>query len=117
MQKSTTTLREVVIESEEELIERFDGYLAACGEGKEAFPNLAGFCRCCGFGEEGFARLRERYPAACDFVIAALEDVALNAKIAPTLVTAYLKHRLGYGEGAGGGVQVLVDRELTDDGE
>lgn len=49
----------------------------------------------------------------------ALEDCALNADRPPTVVTAYLKHRLGYGEAQAGGepTVILTDRAMMDDGE
>ena len=117
MHNKETTSQEVVIRSGRSMQAAFGDYLAHCGE-SESFPNLAGFCRFCGIGEDRFARLRQRWPEACDFVITALEDEALNADLSSSLVTAYLKHRLGYGEvsAAGEPELILVDRTLNDDG-
>lgn len=99
------------------LLSRFAEYLDA-QEGELSFPNVAGFCRYCGYGEEWFGELKRKFPSACDFILTALEDEALNVDRSPTLVTAYLKHRLGYGETASGGPEVVwVDRSLAADGE
>ncbi len=99
------------------LLAAFNQYVEQC-EADDAFPNLAGFCRYCRIGEDGLARLRRRFPAACDFIMTALEDEALNADKSASLVTAYLKRRLGYSEAASGeGQTILIDRELTSDGE
>lgn len=105
---------------ESELLSRFAAYLAAQTE-DDCFPNLAGFCRYCSRGEEWFCEQKEKFPNACDFIFTALEDEALNADCAPSVVTAYLKHRLGYGETAetrdGMPEVVFVDRSLAADGE
>ena len=105
---------------ESELLSRFAAYLAT-QTGENCFPNVAGFCRYCGQGEEWFNRQREKFPVACDFILTSLEDEALNVDRSPSLVTAYLKHRLGYGEAVemrdGLPEVVFVDRSLADDGE
>lgn len=118
MHNEITTKQEVVIRSGKAMLTAFSDYAAQCGE-KEAFPNLAGFCRYCGIGEDGLARMRQRYPEAYDFIITALEDEALNSDKSAALVTAYLKHRLGYGEvpAAADPEVILVDRSLAADGE
>ena len=61
------------------------------------FPNLAGFCRYLGIGLSEFSEVMEKYPAECDAVLAALEDEALNLCNSATLISAYMKQRLGYG--------------------
>ena len=106
---------------ESELLSRFAAYLEE-REGGTSFPNVAGFCRYCGRGEEWFGEMKRKYPESGDVILTALEDAALNADRSPTLVTAYLKHRLGYGEAAGearGGMPevVCVDRCFAQDGE
>ena len=107
----------VMIRGGRSLLNAFNLYVENC-EANDAFPNLAGFCRYCRIGEDGLARLRRRYPAACDFIMTALEDEALNADKSASLVTAYLKRRLGYGEAAcDEGQTILIDRGLAADGE
>ncbi|MBQ3125573.1 MAG: hypothetical protein IJC15_00765 [Clostridia bacterium] len=106
-----------IIRSGRALVEAFERYTAACAA-EEAFPNLAGFCRFCRIGEEQLERWKRRFPAAYDFVMTALEDEALNAAKSASLVTAYLKRRLGYGESSEeAGPTILIGRGLMDDGE
>ena len=62
------------------------------------FPNLAGFCRYLGIGLGDFSVIMEKYPTECDAVLAALEDEALNMGNSATLISAYMKQRLGYGK-------------------
>ena len=103
-------------EGEQPLLTAFGDYLAACGE-KSTFPNLAGFCRHCGFSRQNFTRKRERYPEVCGLILAALEDEALNADKSASLVTAYLRHRLGYGAAAEEAEPTPVAPGLLRDGE
>lgn len=90
-----------------------------------AFPNLAGFCRSLGGGLEEVEALRAFDPAAADYLCAVFEDEALNRSpmLSPTVVSAYLKHRLGYGEkpeatgGADAGeVRLIFDHDISEDG-
>lgn len=90
-----------------------------------SFPNLAGFCRFLGGGIEDFDALRAFDPAAADRLCSVFEDEALNCSqlLSPTVVSAYLKHRLGYGEkteapsGAEAGeVRVIFDHDINEDG-
>ena len=62
------------------------------------FPNLAGFCRFLGIGRGKYERFSTKYPDEFEKISAMLEDEALNSEISPSLLTAYLKKRLGYGE-------------------
>jgi len=70
----------------------------AAPKNKGRFPNLAGFCRYLGLGvetlEEIFRDRSEEYGVLC----AVFEDEALNSELSATLISAYLKQRLGYGE-------------------
>ena len=64
---------------------------------KEAvFPNLAGFCRFLGVGVDAYEAEMAAYPEAAGVIRAVLEDEALNSDMAATLLSAYLKKRLGY---------------------
>ena len=118
MEDNKPTTREGVFDSAAALHERLSAYLGRC-EAQESFPNLAGFCRFCGFGEDGFGQLRRQFPEVCDLVMAAFEDIALNADRPVALLTAYLKHRLWTDETEASGEPdvILVDRVLADDGE
>lgn len=88
----------------EGLVERAREYIAACAaertgtKGRTRFPNLAGFCRSLGVGVETFEREMEAYPEEYGAVCAMLEDEALNWEWSATLVSAYLKKRLGYAD-------------------
>lgn len=60
------------------------------------FPNLAGFCRYVGTSPDKLEALLSEFPDEKEKLWAILEDEALNSQISPTIVTAYLKKRLGY---------------------
>lgn len=61
-------------------------------------PNPAGFCRFLGKGLDFWEELSNRDKITYGIICAALEDEALNSDLSPTLLSAYLKKRLGYGE-------------------
>lgn len=74
------------------------------------FPNLAGFCRWFGCGLSTVEQLRLTHPEAVDYLIAVMEDEALNAPVlSPTVVSAYLKRRLSYDEKTATGSTSLAD--------
>ena len=79
-------------------------YIEACAaertgaKGRTRFPNLAGFCRTLGIGVDVFEKEMEAYPEVYGAICAMLEDEALNWEWSATLVSAYLKKRLGYGD-------------------
>lgn len=94
-----------------EIINLLNEYILACrsdtspqscdgGKKKESektvFPNLAGFCRFLGIGTSELKSLIQNYPDVYGRILTVLEDEALNSKLSPTLVSAYLKTRLGY---------------------
>ena len=97
---------------------------AVGSKSKTRFPNLAGFCRYLGIGveelEELFRGYHESYGALC----AVFEDEALNSDLSATLITAYLKQRLGYGERAEPRraacefpeVKLVFDHDIFEDG-
>ena len=70
-------------------------------------------------------RSRTTDPATADYLSAALEDAALNRSpmLSPTVVSAYLKHRLGYGEKSeavssadAGEIRLIFDHDISEDG-
>jgi hypothetical protein len=63
---------------------------------KASFPNLAGFCRFLGVGTGELEMLAAKYPSEHGKILAVLEDEALNSGLSATLISAYLKKRLGY---------------------
>lgn len=62
------------------------------------FPNVAGFCRYLGISREKYERLSKKYPEEFGKLEAILEDEALNSDVSASVLTAYLKRRLGYTE-------------------
>lgn len=105
-------------------------YLNFCRKAEEKkggrFPNLAGFCRWMGCGMEAVESLRLSNPEAADYLVTVMEDEALNSPIlSPTVVGAYLKRRLAYGEKAAsasssadcGEVRLVFEHDIAEDGE
>ena len=109
------------------LLER---YLAEChaeqtGKKGARFPNLAGFCRWAGCGLSAVEALRAGNGDAADYLLAVLEDEALNSPVlSPTLTGAYLKRRLGYGEKSDapasqtecGEMRLIFEHDIGEDG-
>lgn len=109
------------------LIER---YLKSCRAPEEKkggrFPNLAGFCRWLGCGVDALEQLKLTHPDEADYLIAVMEDEALNSPVlSPTVVGAYLKRRLAYGEKQSsassladcGEVRLVFEHDIAEDGE
>ena len=94
-------------------------------KGARQFPNLAGFCRMLGCGPQAFLQLAEAYPAHADWLIAVFEDEVLRHEPSPTVLTAYLKRRLGYAdktkteeaEADCGLMRLVFEHDITEDGE
>lgn len=124
--------------SRDALIGRLTDYLASCrseeagGAGKARggrIPNVAGFCRFCGIGVEEFDALQNDYPDLHGALCAILEDEALNSDLSATVLSIYLKMRLGYAEGGarhpqgtsfaapGGQLKIIFDHDGYADGE
>lgn len=120
-----------------ELVRRLTAYLDACREAPAderqkhgaKIPNVAGFCRFCGTGVEEFDALRERYPELHGALCAILEDEALNSDLSASVLSIYLKMRLGYAEAKpaggsgsadftpGGQLKIVFDHDGYADGE
>ena len=113
------------------LLAELDAYLKSCRcldetDGKkkaDGFPNLAGFCRYLGCGITTLEGVRLSDPTLYDHICAILEDEALNAEISPTVLTAYLKKRLGYSEKSDdrsnvdcGEVRFIFEHDILEDG-
>ncbi len=83
---------------------------------------MAGFCRHLGVGVEEFERQMRERQEEFDAMMAIFEDEALNSGLSPTLISAYLKHRLGYGEkaeektAAVGDVKLIFEHDIFEDG-
>jgi hypothetical protein len=126
---------------EEDIAVQLAAYLAFCREriggasgvkrggsaGERSFPNMAGFCRWLGGGISLVERLREADPEGYDLLCATLEDEALNSSVSPTLLSAYLKRRLGYADKEEGGkksteaeceqIRLVFDHDIMEDGK
>lgn len=109
------------IEEKEKRTRKKDG-----GEkGTAKFPNVAGFCRYFGIGRGKYERLSKKYPEEFEKLSAVFEDEALNSQISPSLLSAYLKKRLGYGEASDAvgteidtaQVKLIFDHDIFIDGE
>lgn len=128
--KKPTTLTEAVRQNR--LVSQLDAYLRQCRPTEEAgnakrsggtFPNLAGFCRYLGCGLGELEVLRAYDPSAADFLCTVFEDEAINRSptLSPTVVSAYLKRRLGYGEKAepgndSGELKLIFEHDISEDG-
>lgn len=91
--KIINLLEEYVLSCSEELNKNTEG---AKKKSKQSFPNLAGFCRFIGVSAAKLERFGKEAPEVYGRILAILEDEALNSSLSPTLISAYLKKRLGY---------------------
>ena len=73
-------------------------------------------------GLEEIEALRRRSPEVWGRICALLEDEALNSDLSPTLLSAYLKRRLGYGEKSEhidadcGQMTLVFEHDIAEDG-
>ena len=88
---------------EKTLPEHLEAYLLSCSQtasgdrhGTVRFPNLAGFCRFIKVSASELESFGRENPEIYGRILAILEDEALNSAISPTVISAYLKKRLGY---------------------
>lgn len=89
------------------------------------FPNVAGFCRYFGIGQQKYECLSKKYPEEFEKLSAIFEDEALNSEISASVLTAYLKKRLGYSdtekseksEVDAGQIRLIFDHDILLDGE
>lgn len=94
----------------------------ASKKNKNKFPNVAGFCRYFHIGSNEYDILAAKYPNQFDRLVAIFEDEAFNSDVSPTLLSAYLKRRLGYeknnvGEIYDGELKVVFEHDIMEDGE
>jgi hypothetical protein len=96
----------------------------AAGKPRPRFPNIAGFCRYFNIKNEELQRLKKEHSEAYETLSLIFEDEALNFGASPTLLAAYLKRRLGYGERAessatgidGGEMRLIFEHDIEKDG-
>ena len=89
------------------------------------FPNVAGFCRYLGISREKYERISKKYPEEFGELEAILEDEALNSDISASVLTAYLKKRLGYTDNEKkenteletGQLRLVFEHDILSDGE
>lgn len=89
---------------------------------KSCFPNLAGFCRFLGIGTRELESFGSEHPDEYGKILAVFEDEALNSGLSATLVSAYLKKRLGYDSSTKNsselsGLQISFEHDIFEDGE
>ncbi len=88
---------------------------------KASFPNVAGFCRYLGISTDELEKLSRDFPLQYGRLLSVFEDEALNSGLSPTLLSAYLKKRIGY-EGAkkstcDGQIRISFEHDILEDGE
>ncbi len=89
--------------------------------GRDTLPNIAGFCRSLGVGVSEFDGLRRSHPDIHGILLAAFEDVALNADVPASILSLYLRGRLDYNdrgrEEADAPTAVMFEHDVMRDGE
>ena len=88
---------------------------------KAMFPNLAGFCRYLGIGTQELDAIANEYPTEYGKILAVLEDEALNSDLSATLISAYLKKRLGYdastkSHSTSSQLEICFEHDIMEDG-
>ena len=106
-------------------------YIFSCRETVDSkkngrFPNLAGFCRFFGFSGEILEKITSDYPDSYSTLCMIFEDEALNSDVSASVLTAYLKKRLGYSEEKEGKkasslefdqLKLVFEHDIVSDGE
>lgn len=112
------------------LLMLLDEYVDACRPPPEAdtkkasgkFANLAGFCRFLGCGISHLQKLCTDVPRLYDLICTTLEDELLICSPSPSLLSYYLKKRLGYDEkeetssASCGQMRLVFDHDILEDG-
>lgn len=112
------------------LLTLLDEYVDACRPPPEAdtkkasgkFANLAGFCRFLGCGISHLQKLCTDVPRLYDLICTTLEDELLICSPSPSLLSYYLKKRLGYDEkeetssASCGQMRLVFDHDILEDG-
>ena len=105
-------------------------YVSVCkgegssGKSSDRFPNLAGFARSLGVGIATLKKVESKYPEQYGAILALFEDEALNSLKSATILTAYLKERLEFGEKKEGGatveagdIKLIFEHDISEDGK
>ena len=96
-------------------------------EGKKErsrFPNLAGFCRKLKIGTAELEQISLEYPKQYGALLSLFEDEALNSTQSATILSAYMKEHLGFGEKKEGGasengaerLKIVFEHDISEDG-
>lgn len=86
------------------------------------FANLAGFCRFLGCGISYLQKLCTEAPRLYDLICTTLEDELLTSSPSPSLLSYYLKKRLGYDEkeenasASCGQMRLVFEHDILEDG-
>ena len=85
------------------------------------FPNLAGFCRFLKISTLELEELGKKFPDCYSRLLTVFEDEALNSKLSPTIVSAYMKKRLGYDHSTplqnNSQLEIKFEHDIFKDGE
>ena len=115
-----------------ELIPLAEEYVRSCRESEsrngkksyERFPNIAGFARTLGVGVSTLKKIRNLFPDQYGAMLALFEDEALNSTQSASILSAYMKEHLGFGEKKEGGailgvgdVKLVFEHDITTDGQ
>ena len=112
------------------LLALLEEYVMACRPPHEAdtkkangkFANLAGFCRFLGCGISHLQKLCGDAPLLYDLICTTLEDELLISSPSPSLLSYYLKKRLGYDEkeetssASCGEMRLVFEHDILEDG-
>lgn len=106
-----------------ELPHLFASYIDYC-TAEDKIPNIAGFCRYFGGGMNDIVALRDEHPSLYGEICTALEDEAINSKMSSSVLSVYLKQRLGYlpdkapeRDEESAGVRLVFEHDPYADGE
>lgn len=110
-------------EMTEEYIESCRSSSETASKAYDRFPNIAGFCRRFGIDNAELMRLKKERPDLYDHLTFTMEDEALNFGASPTLLSAYLKRRLGYADrndtasvAEVGEMRLIFEHDINEDG-
>ena len=88
---------------------------------KQGFPNLAGFCRFIKVSTSELESFGRENPEVYGRILAVLEDEALNSKLSPTILSAYMKKRLNYDRSSpiesNTQLEIKFEHDIFEDGE
>lgn len=85
------------------------------------FPNIAGFCRFLKISTVELEEFGKNFPEDYNKLLTILEDEALNSKLSPTILSAYMKKRLKYDHASAiepnTQLEIKFEHDIFEDGE